>query len=167
MASESSKIISPGKVVAIHFVLRDEQGSELDDSSGGEPIRYLHGAGNIVSGLEEGLTGKRMGEKVHVQVTPENGFGVRDPRGVQKVSRDTFPDDVEIFPGMEFGAEDEDGESVPVWVTAVEGDQLTIDFNHPLAGKTLHFDVVVAEVRDATAEEIEHGHPHGPGGEHD
>ena len=159
MPEEIMTIVS-GKVVAIHYTLRDTGGLVLDDSGDGDPLVYLHGAGNIVPGLEDGLTGKSVGEKVTVEVPPEKGYGTPDPAGVQVLGRDVFPDDVEIEVGMHFGAEGPDGDVVPVWVTKIDGDQLTIDLNHPLAGKTLHFEVSVEAVRDATDEERTHGHPH-------
>jgi FKBP-type peptidyl-prolyl cis-trans isomerase SlyD len=156
--------IDAGKVVAIHYTLRDADGLVLDDSGDGDPLLYLHGAGNIVPGLEDGLTGKDVGDKVKIEVQPEQGYGTYDPEGVQVLGRDDFPDDVEIEVGMHFGAEGPDGDVVPAWVTRVDGDQLTIDLNHPLAGKTLHFEVSIEGVRDATADESRHGHPHEEGG---
>lgn len=157
--------IVAGKVVAIHYTLRDSAGLVLDDSGDDNPLVYLHGAGNIVPGLEDGLTGKSVGEKVSVEVPPEKGYGNADPSGIQVLDRDVFPDDVDIEVGMHFGAEGPDGDVVPVWVTKIEGDQLTIDLNHPLAGKTLHFEVSIEGVRDATDQEQLHGHPYEEGEE--
>ena len=112
--------ISEGKVVSIHYTLRDEAGECLDSSSGGAPLDYLHGAGNIVPGLESGLSGRKLGESFQVRVPPEEGYGAHDPRGVQKVPRASFPPEIELEPGMQFGAEDEQGGRATVWIRDVE-----------------------------------------------
>jgi FKBP-type peptidyl-prolyl cis-trans isomerase SlyD len=162
-----NETIEAGKVVSIHYTLTDESSEVLDTSGGSKPIDYLHGAQNIVPGLEEGLVGKRVGDTLHVRVAPDKGYGQRDERGVQKVPREVFPADAELVEGMQFLAEGPGGESIPVWVVGVEPSEITVDANHPLAGKVLDFEVTVAAVRDATAEELTHGHPHGPDGHHD
>jgi FKBP-type peptidyl-prolyl cis-trans isomerase SlyD len=166
MSTQSATTIGPGKVVSIHYVLTDDDGVELDSSRGQQPLEYLHGAGNIVVGLESGLVGHKVGDRFKVDVAPEEGYGVHDPEGVQRVARDSFPTEVELEPGMQFMAEEGDGEAMTIWIQALEGDMVVIDMNHPLAGKTLHFDVEVSGMREATAEELEHGHPHGPHGHH-
>jgi len=162
----ASQTVSDGKVVSIHYKLTDDAGELIDSSEGSEPLEYLHGAGNIVSGLEEGLAGRASGDALDVRVAPDKGYGAHDPRGLQRIPRGAFPEDVDLEPGMQFGAEDPQGESTTVWIVKVESDQVVIDTNHPLAGKTLHFAVKIAGVRDATREEIAHGHPHGPHGHH-
>lgn len=164
MSADAS--ISKGKVVTIHYTLRDDSGEVLDTSNGGQPLDYLHGAGNIVPGLESGLSGRKQGESLRVRVPPEEGYGVQDPRGLQKVPRGSFPAELELEPGMQFGAEDEQGGRTTIWIRDVVGEEVTIDLNHPLAGKTLEFEIMIAGVRDATREEISHGHPHGPHGHH-
>ncbi|MEO6710879.1 MAG: peptidylprolyl isomerase, partial [Planctomycetota bacterium] len=164
MSASQSPAIEAGKVVTLHYTLRDSAGNELDSSGTDEPIQYLHGIGMIVPGLEEGLAGKRQGERAKVVVKPEDGYGERDPRGIQEVSRDTFPPDTALEPGTEFEAEGPDGDPILATVVAVAADKVTIDLNHPLAGLTLYFDVSIKEVRDATAEELAHGHAHGPEG---
>lgn len=156
--------VASGKVVSIHYTLADDEGSVLDSSSGGEPLAYLHGAGNIVPGLERELTGKHVGDAVKVRVPPEEGYGLHDPRGVRRAPRSAFPPGARVEAGMEFAVESDDGRVIPVWIAAVAADEVTVDFNHPLAGVALNFDVTVAAIRDATEEEIAHGHPHGPGG---
>lgn len=158
--------ITKGKIVSIHYTLRDDGGVVIDSSENGTPLEYLHGAGNIVPGLEKELDGHAVGEKLDVKVAPADGYGVHDPRGVQRVPRQAFPDDVDLEPGMQFGAEDPEGESTTIWIVKVEDEQVVIDMNHPLAGKTLHFAVSIAGVREATGEEVAHGHPHGPHGHH-
>lgn len=158
--------ISAGKVVALSYTLRNEEGDELDAASKDDPLYYLQGAENIVPGLEQALEGKAAGEKLSVKVSPEHGYGPRQGGGAQSVPRDAFPAGVQLEEGMAFTVENEDGEELDLWVVAVEKDQVMVDVNHPLAGVTLCFDVEVVSVRDATAEERHHGHPHGPGGHH-
>lgn len=157
---ENTAEVAEGKVVIIHFTLRDEAGEVLDTSDGDEPMPYLHGYDNVVPGLEAALEGKRVGEKLSVVVPPEEAYGF--PSGVadQAVPREEFPDDVEIEEGMEFYGEGDEG-MVPIWVTRVTDDTVFITMDHPLAGQSLHFDVEIVAIRDANEDEIEHGHPHG------
>ncbi|QED29163.1 peptidylprolyl isomerase [Microvenator marinus] len=155
--------VENGKVVFIHFTLTNQEGEELDSTHGDEPLFYLHGADNIVPGLEQALEGKQVGDKVQAVVAPEDGYGERSEAPPQRVSKDEFPDDMEVLPGMPLHAETDDG-FITVWVTDVTADWVEIDTNHPLAGETLHFDVEIVRVRDAHKDELEHGHPHGPEG---
>ncbi|RDI96764.1 peptidylprolyl isomerase [Meiothermus sp. QL-1] len=146
---------SKGQVVSIRYTLRVDE--EIVDQ--GE-LAYLHGYHNIVPGLEEALEGKAVGERVVVSVPPEKGYGLYDPEGVQVVDRAAFPPDAELAEGAMFYAEDAQGNPMPFTVLAVDGDSVTIDFNHALAGETLDFDVTLTAVRPATPEELEHGHVH-------
>lgn len=164
MTPSTEDVIGPGKVVSIHYVLRNDEGEILDQSELGAPLEYLHGNGNIVPGLERELEGHAIGDHLFVDVAPADGYGEWDPDGEQTVPRTSFPTDVDIEVGMPFTAEDEQGRQLDVWVTDVTESEVTVDANHPLAGETLHFEVTVARVRDATLEERLHGHPHGPGG---
>jgi FKBP-type peptidyl-prolyl cis-trans isomerase SlyD len=157
--------IAEDKVVSIHYTLTDSAGTVLDSSSGSEPLLYLHGAGNIIPGLENALEGKESGDKLSVTVEPSEGYGERDERLVQAVPRSAFKGVEQLAPGMQFQAQGPQGTRLVV-VTQVATDVVTVDANHPLAGQTLHFEVEIAEVRDATREELEHGHVHGPGGHH-
>lgn len=166
MSPAPSPVIADGKVVSIHYTLTGADGELYDSSKGADPLDYLHGARNIVPGLESGLLGKAVGESVQLRLAPEEGYGARDPKGIQRVPREAFPDDIELEPGMQFSAEDESGGNATIWIAAIDGETVTIDQNHPLAGKTLCFDVRVEAIRDATMEELEHGHPHGPHGHH-
>lgn len=160
-----STTISDGKVATFHYTLTDGDGSVLDSSDGREPLSYLHGAGNIVPGLERQLLGKQPGDKLTAVVSPEEGYGVREG-GPQPVPRMQFPQGIQIEVGMMFQAETPEGDRVPLWVARVDEEHIWVDENHPLAGVTLNFAVEVVEVRDATSSELEHGHPHGPGGHH-
>lgn len=150
-------------VVSIHYTLKNDGGEVIDSSAGGAPLSYLHGAGNIVPGLEDALTGRESGASFEVDVPPEKGYGPRHDGLVQTVPKAAFQGVDQVEPGMSFNAQTPQG-PLTVQVTAVEGDQVTIDGNHPLAGQTLHFAIEVAEVREASAEEVEHGHVHGAGG---
>jgi FKBP-type peptidyl-prolyl cis-trans isomerase SlyD len=163
---EALLTIAPDTVVSIHYTLTLDDGELVDSSQGDDALVYLHGHGNIVPGLESQLAGRKVGDVFTAVVAPEDGYGEHDPAGVQTVPRSSFPKEVEVQPGMQFQAENEDGTSAELTVTEVDGDEITIDLNHPLAGQTLHFEVKVAAIRRATAEELTHGHVHGPHGHH-
>jgi FKBP-type peptidyl-prolyl cis-trans isomerase SlyD len=158
--------IGAQKAVTISYTLKDDEGMVLDTSEGegGEPLTYLHGVGSIVDGLEKALDGKDVGDAISVVVTPEEGYGVRDEGHIRNVPLRKLPEG-KVVVGMRYRVQTEDGYMAAL-VTAVRGDYATIDANHPLAGMTLHFEVKVLEVRDATAEELTHGHVHGPGDHH-
>ncbi|HET9554532.1 MAG TPA: peptidylprolyl isomerase [Anaeromyxobacteraceae bacterium] len=162
--------IGKGSVVSLQYKLHLGDGVVVDESEVGDPLVYLHGESQIVPGLERELEGLEVGGSKQVTVAPADGYGEADPNGVQKVPRTAFPDGFEPKAGQELVAQGPDGEPLPFVVKGVErsleGELVIVDFNHPLAGKTLHFDVTVTEVRAATAEELEHGHAHGPEGHH-
>lgn len=157
--------IENNKVVIINYTLTDNSGNVIDQSQDGS-FAYLHGAQNIIPGLENALTGKQAEDKLQVTIDPKDAYGERDESQIQAVPRDMFPQDVDIGVGMSFHAEAPNGAPVMVTVTEVADDTITVDGNHPLAGQTLNFDVEVINVRDAEAEELEHGHVHGPEGHH-
>ena len=156
--------ISKDKVVAMHYTLRNDAGEVIDSSQGRDPLYYLQGHGNIIIGLEEKLEGKEVGANMMVTVAPEKGYGLPDPGMIQEVPRDRFQGVDNIEAGMQFQAQGPDGGVQVVTVTAVSDEAVTIDANHALAGETLHFEVEITEVREATADELSHGHVHGPGG---
>jgi len=157
-------MIKQNSVVTMHYELKDADGEILDSSKGQDPLVYLQGAGNIIVGLEEQLLGKTVGDNVNAVVAPEKGYGMPVEALVQTVPKEAFGEEIDkIEIGMRFQAETEQG-PVPVIVTAMDETTVTVDGNHPLAGKELHFHVSIAEIRDATKEEIEHKHVHGPGG---
>ena len=156
--------IGDKKAVTFHYSLRDDGGDVLDSSEGREPLTYLHGQGDIVPGLEKALEGKQPGDEVKATVPPAEGYGVRDEGNVRNIPRRRLPEG-KLAPGMRLQLRTDQGPLVAT-VVALKGDYVTLDANHPLADKTLHFEVKVVEVRDATAEELTHGHVHGPGGHH-
>jgi len=155
--------ITANKVVTLAYNLRGDDGEIIDQSSEGSPLLYLHGAMNSVPGLEEKLEGVSAGETIQAVIPPEKGYGPRIGES-QEVPRRLFPADAQLFAGMQVLAHDDQGREIPFFVTGIGEDTVTVDPNHPLAGETLHFEVKVEALRDATDEEIEHGHPHGPGG---
>ncbi|MDO6564584.1 peptidylprolyl isomerase [Amphritea sp. 1_MG-2023] len=157
--------IADNKIVLIHYTLSNLDDEVMDSSVDAEPLAYLHGTGNIVPGLEKALNGKQAGDKVNVEVPPEEGYGTINPELIQEVERAAFEGVDSIEVGMRFMAQTSWGQQ-PVVVTAVTEENVIVDGNHPLADQTLKFDVEVVEVRDATAEEMEHGHAHGEGGHH-
>lgn len=150
-------------VVTIEYTLKDDDGDVIDTSVGSDPLGYVHGVGALVPGLEKALDGKSAGDSVKVAVAPGEGYGEHDPDLVQRASRNQFPNADEVQVGMQFRASGEHGDTV-VTVVEVQGDDVTLDANHPLAGVRLNFDVKIIGVRAATANEIAHGHPHGPDG---
>jgi len=156
--------IENNKVVTIEFTVKNaETGDLIESSEGSEPLVYLHGFNNLVPGLEKELTGKVVGDKYEVTVSPEEGYGVRDDSLVQQVPREAFQGIDKVEVGMAFTADGPQG-PVVVEVTAIEGDTIHIDANHPLASVTLAFSGEIKDIRDASQEELEHGHVHGPGG---
>ena len=157
--------IETNHVVSIHYTLKGDAGEVIDSSAGGEPLAYLHGHGNLVPGLERELTGKNAGDKLQVKISPADGYGEYDPQLVQRVPRRTLKGVGNVRVGMRLHAQTDHGPK-PVTVTQITGDMVTLDGNHPLAGKNLNFDVEIAAVRAATEEELSHGHVHGVGGHH-
>lgn len=158
--------IEKHKVATIEYTLTNNDGETLDTSDGREPLAYIQGIGNLISGLEDALEGKTNGDTLQVTIPPEKAYGVRNDELIQVVNRSVFQGVNELQEGMQFHAQSEQGDTHVIWITQIDGDDVTIDGNHPLAGETLNFDVKVIEVRDASEEELEHGHVHGPGGHH-
>lgn len=148
----------------IHYTLRNDEGETLDSSAGEAPLEYLHGFQNIVPGLEAELSGKKVGDSFKVSVEPEQGYGELDPSLVQELPKDMFQGVESIEVGMEFHAETQHGLQI-VEVVEVEEETVTIDGNHPLAGQTLNFEIEVVGIREATTDELEHGHVHSDEGE--
>lgn len=148
-------------VVSLDYTLRLDDGQIVDSSAGQQPLDFLQGRGQIIPGLEQALYGMAIGDEKRVTVTPQEGYGDVDPDAFQIVPHGAFPPDLELSPGMQLQARDEHGQVMPVYVSDIRDDGVLMDFNHPLAGETLHFDAKVVGLRPATHEELSHGHAHG------
>jgi FKBP-type peptidyl-prolyl cis-trans isomerase SlyD len=157
--------IADKMAVSIHYTLTNDTGEVLDSSIGDEALVYLHGTGNIISGLEDALQGKVVGDKFNVRIAAKDAYGEQNNEMIQVIPRAMFEGIDEIEVGMQFHADVSSG-SGEVTVVKIEGDEITIDGNHPMAGMALTFDVEVMDVRPATKEEAEHGHIHGAGCHH-
>ncbi|MEO8161116.1 MAG: peptidylprolyl isomerase [Arenimonas sp.] len=157
--------IAERTVASFHYTLTDDAGTVIDTSRGREPLTYLHGAGNIVPGLEKEMVGRQAGDRFDVEVSPEEGYGQPEPQLLQVVPREAFQGVDQLQVGMEFQTQTAQG-PMSVAIAKIDGDAVTVDGNHPLAGKKLHFAVEVTDVRDASLEELSHGHVHGEGGHH-
>jgi FKBP-type peptidyl-prolyl cis-trans isomerase SlyD len=155
--------ISKNSVVSFHYTLKNSEGNQLESSREGDAMTYLHGSGNIIKGLEKALEGKSAGDTFEVTVEPAEAYGERQPANIQRISAKHFRDAKSLKPGQVLGLQTKQG---PVQVTVVKIGRFNVDVdaNHPLAGQSLTFDVEVTDVREATAEEKDHGHVHGPGG---
>lgn len=159
-------LIAANKAVSIDYTLTNDAGEVIDSSAGGAPLVYLHGAGNIIGGLEKALVGKQAGDELDVSVEPEEAYGEYSAELVAVLNRSMFEGVDELAVGMQFHASGPGGGMQIVTVRDIEGDDVTVDGNHPLAGQRLNFKVKVVAVRDASAEEVSHGHIHGEGGHH-
>ena len=153
------------RVVQIHYTLKDDQGEILDSSAGKSPLPYIHGIGALIPGLEKQLLGKQAGDKFTAIIAPAEGYGDYDNDQVFEVPVDGFQGDEEMEIGMQVQLDTENGPAIAT-ITDIQGEVVTLDMNHPLAGVPLHFDVEVVEVREATQQELEHGHVHTPGHHH-
>ncbi len=149
--------ITKNTVVSIYYSLHDQAGNLLDSNSGKSPLNYIHGLGNLIPGMEEGLEGKSKGDQFKLKISPEKGYGVRNEQLIQQVPVKAFGGQP-VEAGMQFNTQN--GQLVTV--TQVGSESVTVDANHPLAGMDLHFGIEVVDIRQATPEEIEHGHVHGP-----
>jgi FKBP-type peptidyl-prolyl cis-trans isomerase SlyD len=152
--------VEKNKVVSINYTLKNDDGEVLDSSEGREPLAYLHGQGNLIPGLESEIEGRSEGESFQTEVEPGDAYGEYNDSLIADVPKDRFTGVEDISVGMEFQAQTSDGGSQIVRVTEVGDDSVKVDANHPLAGEKLHFDVTIAGVREATDEEIDHGHVH-------
>lgn len=151
--------VTKDSVVSIHYTLKDNDGNILDSSSGRDPLNYIHGRGNLIPGMEEGIEGKSNGDQFELKVAPDKGYGVRNDKLIQKVPLKSFGEQ-KVDAGMQFNTQN----GQVVTVIEVDKESATVDANHPLAGVDLNFSVEVVSIRKATQEEIDHGHVHGPGG---
>lgn len=155
----ATKVID-GQVVSMEYTLRVD-GKVVDSSAGGDPLEYLHGAANIIPGLEREMDGMAVGESKTVVVSAADGYGEVDEEAFIEVPRSEFPKDIPLKPGLEMELTGPEGQPMYARVESMEGENVLLNMNHPLAGKDLHFEVKVIGLRDATDEEMDHGHAHG------
>jgi FKBP-type peptidyl-prolyl cis-trans isomerase SlyD len=156
-----ANLIQNNKVVSLAYTLKLQNGEVVDSADADDALEYLHGAGNIIPGLEDALAGLQVGDKKDVQIAPEDGYGEYDPEDTQRVPHSMFPKDTKLELGMDLMVSDDQGNVIEAYVKEIGPDHVLLDYNHPLAGESLFFSVEVLDMRDATPEEIEHGHPHG------
>ena len=155
--------IQTNRVVSMHYTLKDADGNVLDTSANREPLAYIQGIGNLIPGLEAQLEGKSKGDKIAAKVEPTDAYGEVREDLFHVVPKSGFQGDEELVTGIQVQLDTEHGPMVAT-VSSIEGEDVTLDLNHPLAGQTLFFDVEIMDIRDASQDELDHGHVHGPGG---
>ena len=160
MALESNKVIS------FNYTVKDDNGQMLDSNMKDGPYTFLTGRNQVLPGLEKVLGGMIIGSKKNIKLLAAEAYGEYDEGAIQTVKREFFPEEAELETGLTYYAHTPEGKHLQFVITKIENDDITVNFNHPLAGKDLMFDVELLDVRDATPEEISHGHVHGPGGHH-
>ena len=154
------------KVITFNYTLKDESGNVLDSTSNNQPLSFLKGSNQIIPKLEEALDEMIIGSKKNVKILAKEAYGEYSDTAIQKLKKEQFPEEAELNVGTRYVANSPDGQQMPFVITEVKENDVTVDFNHPLAGKDLEFDVELVDKRDATPEEVQHGHVHGPGGHH-
>ena len=157
--------IESKKVVAIHYTLTDNNGQVVDSSDGSDPLYYLHGFGNIIPGLEDALSGKTSGDKISASIPPEKAYGMYNENDKIQAQKSQFQGVDELKVGMDIQTKTKEGVKM-YRIEKIFGDTVILDGNHALAGETLNFEVEIMDIREASEEELEHGHVHGPGGHH-
>lgn len=158
--------LQANKVVTFNYILKDDNGALLDSTEKGGPFSFISGNHQILPGLEEAIGNMIIGSKKNIKLAAADAYGEYDENAVQKINRTLFPEEAELEIGMTYFAHSPEGQHLQFVITEMENDDITVNFNHPLAGKNLEFDVELLDVRDATPEEISHGYVHGPGGHH-
>ena len=158
--TEEKLTVADGLVVSLDYTLRLDDGETIDTSTDQEPLEFLQGRGHIIPGLEQALYGMAVDDQKDVVVEPADGYGEQDPDAFELVDRDVFPPDLDLRPGIGLRMRDGSGQALEAYVADVRPDGVLLDFNHPLAGETLYFQVRIAALRPATGEELAHGHVH-------
>jgi FKBP-type peptidyl-prolyl cis-trans isomerase SlyD len=158
--------IESNKVVTINFTLKDSEGNLIESTENMEPFSYISGNNQILPKLEDAVNQMLIGAKKDVLINASDGYGEYSEAAVQQIDKKEFPEDIKLVEGMQLIANSPDGKKMPFIINKIEENEVTVDFNHPLAGKNLEFNVELLDVRDATPEELTHGHVHGPGGHH-
>lgn len=152
------------KVVTFNYTLKDEEGTVLDSTANKDPLTFISGTSQVLPRLEEALGEMLIGGKKNVKINAAEAYGEYDDKAVQSIKKEQFPSDAKVEVGVRYVANSPEGGQMPFVIKEIKEKDVTVDFNHPLAGKDLEFDVELVDIRDATAEEIQHGHVHGPGG---
>jgi len=158
--------LDPNKVISFNYTLKDDQGAVIESTTNKQPLTFISGQNQIIPKLEEALNGMLIGGKKNVKVEAAEAYGEYDEKAIQNVKKEQFPAEAKLEVGMRYVANSPDGKQMPFLITEVKEEDIKVDFNHPLAGKNLEFDVELLDIRDATPEEISHGHVHGPDGHH-
>lgn len=158
--------LDANKVVKFNYTLKDDKGAVIDSTLNKQPMSFISGSMQILPKLEEAINGMLIGGKKNVKLNAVDAYGEYDEKAIQNIQKDQFPSEAKLEVGMSYLANSPDGKQMPFTITEVKEKDITVDFNHPLAGKDLEFEVELMDVRDATPEEIQHGHVHGPGGHH-
>ena len=159
--------IEKNKVVSIHYTGTLEDGTVFDSSEGKEPLEFIYGIGQIIPGLEEGIEGLKVGDKKKIEnIAPDKAYGPKLDEAMQEVPKTQLPEDLDVQVGMQLAAQGPQG-PIPVVIAEIKDESVVVDFNHPLAGKTLTFEVEVTAIRDADPSELDHGHVHGADGHHE
>lgn len=165
--SATQRTVAEDTVVSLDYSLRLESGEEIDSSSKDEPLQFIQGQEQIIPGLENALYGMVVGEEKNITISPEEGYGEYDSENFLMMPRDSFPPDMALVVGERLVVRDsESDQEYPAYIAEVRDESVKMDFNHPLAGETLHFKVKITAIRDATSEELDHGHVHRPGHAH-
>jgi FKBP-type peptidyl-prolyl cis-trans isomerase SlyD len=154
------------KVITLNYTLKDNEGNIIQTTSNGETFQFLSGNQQILPKLEFEIENMIIGSKKNVKIPTNEAYGEYSEKAVQQVNKNNFPKDIDLQVGMEFITNSPEGHQMPFVIANIQNEEVTIDFNHPLAGKDLEFDVELIDVREATVEEMQHGHVHGPGGHH-
>lgn len=162
---DSKDTVQKNMVVSMEYTLHVD-GEKIDSSDGQDPLQFLAGHGNIISGLEREMMGMKVGDSKDVKIQPAEAYGEFDENAFMQVPRDQFPKDMQVEEGLELTVRDDSGQSRYARVDAVEGENVTLNFNHPLAGDELQFNIKVVGLREPTDEELEHGHVHQAGAHH-
>jgi len=157
--TQNPNIVADDVVVSLEYTLTIS-GEMVDSSENADPIQFIQGKGQIVPGLENALYGMSVGESKQITVAPADGYGEEDPQAVADFPRDEFPSDIPLMPGVELQLKNQDGELLHAYIASIEADTVRLNFNHPLAGKELVFDVTIQSLRQPTAEELDHRHVH-------
>ena len=158
--------LAQNKVVTMNYTLKDDQGNIIQTTNNSRPFQFLSGNQQILPKLESEIDAMIIGSKKNVKIAAAEAYGEYSKQAIQQVKKESFPADVDLKVGMEFVSNSPEGHQMPFVIKEIKNEEITVDFNHPLAGMDLEFDVELIDIRNATPEEMQHGHVHGPDGHH-